>query len=553
MSKLTSRKQEMFGDYIIRRTIGKGTFSKVKLGINSKNNKRVAIKILEKSKIKEKEDLERTIREMAILKNFNHPNVIQTYEIHETKESYLIIMEYCEGGELFNYIVKNDNLSEEESSFFFYQIVNGLEYIHSKGIIHRDLKPENLLLTSNHKLKIIDFGLSNFFNGKKLLSTPCGSPCYAAPEMVSGEKYNGFYSDIWALGIILFAMTCGYLPFEDKDNDVLFQKIINCDIEFPDFLSFICKDLIIKILNTEPEERIKIKDIKKHKFYLMGKKIYEDKFKYENESFNIENYFSNVINSNNGNNINNNINNSNNNNFNSKNNKNNNTITHHIPTKPILTEYNLELNGYNLYNDYFKNGKIMLKNKPMKIKKRRRFNDLNNDIKFLFPNHQLVNSQNISINTSNANRSKMNSLISDYEISDYAKTITSNNKINKELNLFKLNLHKRTDKNNIFRPHHQYLLNQNINTNNPKRINKSFFNMIPLSFNSPTTEKITQRIINNQTISAESQRKNFSLPSIYRKEKRLNIHLANKYPLRVTDNLLNKEMLKFNLERENNV
>ena len=537
MSKLTSRKQEMFGDYIIRRTIGKGTFSKVKLGINSKNNKIVAIKILEKSKIKEKEDLERIIREMAILKNFNHPNVIQTYEIHETEESYLIIMEYCEGGELFNYIVKKDKLSEEESSFFFYQIVNGLEYIHSKGIIHRDLKPENLLLTSNHKLKIIDFGLSNFFNGKKLLSTPCGSPCYASPEMVSGENYNGFYSDIWALGIILFAMTCGYLPFEDKDNEVLFQKIINCDIELPEHLSFLCKDLIMKILNTEPQERIKIKDIKKHKFYLMGKKIYEDKFKNENDNNNLENYFSNVLTTNNSNNTNN----------------NSNIITQHIPTKPILTDYNLELNGYNLYNDYFKNGKIMLKNKPMKIKRRRKLNELNNDIKYLFPNNKFFNSQNISVNSSNHNKSKISSLISDYEISDYAKTITSNNKRNKELNLFKINLHRKTDKNNLFRPHHQYLLNQNINSNNPIKINKSFFNMIPLSFNSPTTEKITQRIINNQTISAASQRKNFSLPSIYRKERSLNIHLANKYPLRVDDNLVNKQMLKFNLEKQKKV
>ena len=233
----------------------------------------MAIKILEKSKILEKEDLERILREMEMLKKFNHPNVIETYEISETPKAYLIIMEYCEGGELFNYIVKKENLSEEESSFFFYQILNGLEYIHSKGIIHRDLKPENLLLTKNNKLKIIDFGLSNYFDGKNLLQTPCGSPCYASPEMVSGENYNGFFSDIWALGIILFAMTCGYLPFEDKDNDVLFEKIINCDFQFPNHLSPLCRDLISKILNTNPQERINIQNIKKQNFYLMGKKF----------------------------------------------------------------------------------------------------------------------------------------------------------------------------------------------------------------------------------------------------------------------------------------
>ena len=261
MQNLKKRKQEKYGDYIIRRTIGKGTFSKVKLGINVKTNKKVAIKILEKSKILEKEDLERILREMEMLKKFNHPNVIETYEISETPKAYLIIMEYCEGGELFNYIVKKENLSEEESSFFFYQILNGLEYIHSKGIIHRDLKPENLLLTKNNKLKIIDFGLSNYFDGKNLLQTPCGSPCYASPEMVSGENYNGFFSDIWALGIILFAMTCGYLPFEDKDNDVLFEKIINCDFQFPNHLSPLCRDLISKILNTNPQERINIQNI----------------------------------------------------------------------------------------------------------------------------------------------------------------------------------------------------------------------------------------------------------------------------------------------------
>ena len=162
--------------------------------------------------------------------------------------------------------------------FFFYQIINAIEYIHKKNIVHRDLKPENLLLTENNKIKIIDFNLSNYFYKNNLLSTPCGSPCYAAPEMVSGKKYNGFKTDIWAIGIILYAMSCGYLPFEDSDNEILFQKILECDLEFPNFLSFECIDIIKKILNVNPYDRFYINDIKEHSFYLKGKNIYESYF-----------------------------------------------------------------------------------------------------------------------------------------------------------------------------------------------------------------------------------------------------------------------------------
>jgi serine/threonine protein kinase len=179
-------------------------------------------------------------------------------------------MEYASEGELFNYIVKKRRLDESEASFFFVQIINGLEYIHKNNITHRDLKPENLLINKDNVLKIIDFGLSNV--NSNLLATPCGSPCYAAPEMILGKKYSGKCVDIWSTGIILYAMVCGYLPFEDPDNNKLYKKILQCNLTFPDFVSKNCVDLITKILNVNPVRRYKLEEIKKHEFFKIGEK-----------------------------------------------------------------------------------------------------------------------------------------------------------------------------------------------------------------------------------------------------------------------------------------
>ena len=143
--------------------------------------------------------------------------------------------------------------------------------MHNKRIAHRDLKPENLIIDKNHLLKIIDFGLSN--NYTDFLQTPCGSPCYAAPEMIQGKKYTGVKIDIWSTGIILFAMVCGYLPFEDDDNTVLYKKIIECKLEFPFKMNNSCVDMIKRILTTSPEKRINIDEIKRHSFYQLGEKI----------------------------------------------------------------------------------------------------------------------------------------------------------------------------------------------------------------------------------------------------------------------------------------
>jgi len=265
----------ILSEYEEKETLGKGTFSEVKLGINKKTNEKVAIKILEKNKIKYNEDLTRLKREIHILRTFSHMNIIKTYEIKENKNNYFLIMEYCNHGELYNQIIQNKKLSEKEASYYYYQLINGLEYMHSNGIVHRDLKPENLLIGKGNILKIIDFGLSNFFNEQNLLKTPCGSPCYASPEMVCGKRYNGFFIDIWSTGIILYGMLCGFLPFEDENNSILFKKIEQCNIQYPDFLSKNSKSLIKSILVKDYNKRIKISEIKKHPFYLEGKEYFK--------------------------------------------------------------------------------------------------------------------------------------------------------------------------------------------------------------------------------------------------------------------------------------
>ena len=263
-------KNEILSNYKITKIIGKGTFSIVKLAIDKEKNEKIAIKILDKDKIKNKRDLKRIEREISMVKTIDHPNIAKVFDIKEDEDKIYIIMEYCEKGELFNVILEKHKLTEEESAYYYFQIINGLEYIHMNNIIHRDLKPENLLLTKDNILKIIDFGLSNYNTNDNLLSTPCGSPCYASPEMVSGERYNGFTSDIWSTGIILYAMIYGYLPFENinNDNDLLFRKITECKVDYPRNSCIFALDLIKKILIPDPNERITIEDIKKHKFYI---------------------------------------------------------------------------------------------------------------------------------------------------------------------------------------------------------------------------------------------------------------------------------------------
>ena len=262
------------GNYLLSNTIGKGTFSKVKLGIHLPTQKKVAIKILDKEKIIDESDLERISREIHILTVLRHPNISQLYETITSERHIYIIMEYVEGHDLFQYINSLKRLSELKSSELFRQLISTIEYIHTLGIVHRDIKPENILLNKQKTiLKLVDFGLSNSYKHGDLLKTACGSPCYAAPEMISGKEYDGLYSDLWSCGVVLYCMLVGKLPFDDEDIKVLYQNIKSAKYYLPPFLSKNSQDLIKRILTTNPKKRISLEEIKKHPFFLIGENI----------------------------------------------------------------------------------------------------------------------------------------------------------------------------------------------------------------------------------------------------------------------------------------
>lgn len=237
------------------------------LGTHLVTGEKVAVKILEKDKIVSSGDVERVNREVKVLKMLRHPNLIQLYEIIETSRLLCLVMEYCNGGELFDYIIANIRLKESEACRLYQQILSGLEHLHRLGVVHRDLKPENLLLDHHHNVKIVDFGLSNLFSPEQLLKTACGSPCYAAPEMIARKLYEPNKVDVWSSGVVLFAMVCGYLPFEDANTSLLYQKIMNGAYTCPRFVSAEAVDLISKILDTNPNSRVTADRIKDHAWY----------------------------------------------------------------------------------------------------------------------------------------------------------------------------------------------------------------------------------------------------------------------------------------------
>ncbi|KAI5618487.1 serine/threonine-protein kinase SIK1 isoform X1 [Silurus asotus] len=251
------------GFYEIIRTLGKGNFAVVKLARHKVTKTQVAIKIIDKTRL-DASDLEKLKREVKIMKLLNHPHIIRLYQVMESKNMLYIVTEYANNGELFDYLACNGHLSEEEARKIFCQILSAVEYCHKCRIVHRDLKAENVLLDSNMDIKLADFGFGNFFVPGKPLNTWCGSPPYAAPEIFKGKEYEGPQLDIWSLGVVLYVLVCGSLPFDAASLPALKQRVIEGHFRIPYYMSQECENLIRRMLVVDPVKRISLAQIKQH-------------------------------------------------------------------------------------------------------------------------------------------------------------------------------------------------------------------------------------------------------------------------------------------------
>nr|XP_020484925.1 MAP/microtubule affinity-regulating kinase 4-like isoform X3 [Labrus bergylta] len=264
-----SDEQPHIGNYRLLKTIGKGNFAKVKLARHVLTGKEVAIKIIDKTQLNPT-SLQKLFREVRIMKGLNHPNIVQLFEVIETDKTLYLIMEYASGGEVFDYLVSHGRMKEVEARAKFRQIVSAVHYCHTKNIVHRDLKAENLLLDADANIKIADFGFSNEFTLGNKLDTFCGSPPYAAPELFQGKKYDGPEVDVWSLGVILYTLVSGSLPFDGQNLKELRERVLRGKYRVPFYMSTDCEGILRRFLVLNPSKRCTLEQVMKDKWINAG-------------------------------------------------------------------------------------------------------------------------------------------------------------------------------------------------------------------------------------------------------------------------------------------
>ncbi|XP_029703904.1 serine/threonine-protein kinase BRSK2 isoform X6 [Takifugu rubripes] len=272
MSKELSLSQsaQYVGPYRLEKTLGKGQTGLVKLGVHCITGQKVAIKIVNREKLSESV-LMKVEREIAILKLIEHPHVLKLHDVYENNKYLYLVLEHVSGGELFDYLVKKGRLTPKEARKFFRQIISALDFCHSHSICHRDLKPENLLLDEKNNIRIADFGMASLQVGDSLLETSCGSPHYACPEVIRGEKYDGRRADVWSCGVILFALLVGALPFDHDNLRQLLEKVKSGVFHMPHFIPPDCQSLLKGMIEVNPEKRLTLEAIQKHAWYQGGR------------------------------------------------------------------------------------------------------------------------------------------------------------------------------------------------------------------------------------------------------------------------------------------
>lgn len=258
--------------YELGRLLGQGTFAKVYYARSIRTGQSVAIKVIDKEKILRVGLVDQIKREISVMRLIRHPYIVQFHEVMATKTKIYFVIEYAKGGELFNKVAKG-KLKEDIARKYFQQLINAIDYCHSRGVYHRDLKPENLLLDENENLKVSDFGLSALAESIRqdgLLHTTCGTPAYVAPEVINRKGYDGAKADIWSCGVILFVLLAGYLPFHDSNLMEMYRKIGKAEFRFPSWFPQEAKRLISRILDPNPDTRISISKIRESYWFRRG-------------------------------------------------------------------------------------------------------------------------------------------------------------------------------------------------------------------------------------------------------------------------------------------